>query len=139
MPCSAPRQTPTPPSATVLSAFGAKHNILYVRNTKEAQHLVLLPRKLTEPFGSHNGFGRRWKDSVLESRRPPHLRLRCHGGLGSIARPDHSREAQSPALAGLSPCHGDWSEPLQPEPRVSSVAGGRHPLAKVRSNRRERL
>src|SRR3954469_23679396 len=34
--------------STVLSAFGAKHNSLYVWNTKEAQHLVFLPRKLTE-------------------------------------------------------------------------------------------
>src|SRR3954447_16502627 len=35
---------------SVLSAFGAKHNSLYVRNDKESQHLVFLPRKLTEPL-----------------------------------------------------------------------------------------
>src|SRR4051812_8593133 len=34
----------------VLSAFGAKHNSLYVRSIEEAPHLVFLPRKLTEPF-----------------------------------------------------------------------------------------
>ena len=38
---------------TGLSAFGAKHNSLYVWNIEEAQHLVFLPRKLTEPSGEH--------------------------------------------------------------------------------------
>src|SRR4051794_10212376 len=39
----------TGPDQWVLSAFGAKHNSLYVWNDKKAQHLVFLPRKLTEP------------------------------------------------------------------------------------------
>ena len=32
----------------VLSAFGAKHNSLYVWSIEESEHLVFLPRKLTE-------------------------------------------------------------------------------------------
>src|SRR3954447_11927979 len=35
----------------VLSAFGAKHNSLYVWSIEGAPHLVFLPRKLTEPPG----------------------------------------------------------------------------------------
>src|SRR3954471_9869765 len=37
------------PERRVLSAFGAKHNSLYVWSIEGAPHLVFLPRKLTEP------------------------------------------------------------------------------------------